>query len=186
MADLVCNAMTLDKKCLKSTNLGRFSPAGHWVDCKTRGKVIAFIIIGASLSKPHMNGTAVHEFYIICRSRKIYARDGCMDISAKYYCAHSHAWATGHSNLMNSNRIAVTIATVRRKEKETTQGQLDVQLQTIARRSCTEATLHEGIILSRQGDARLYLRHIKEISLHDLVIHRSVSHQGQLKKGRPG
>ena len=25
-----------------------------------------------------------------------------MDISAKYSCAHFHAWATGHSNLTNS------------------------------------------------------------------------------------
>ena len=56
------------------------------------------IIIGASLSEPHINGTAVRELYIIiimvCRSREIYAHHGSMDISAKYSIAHSHAWAT--------------------------------------------------------------------------------------------
>ena len=53
-------------------------------------------IIGASLSEPHINGTAVRELYIIMvrRSREIYAQHGSMDISAKYSIAHSHAWAT--------------------------------------------------------------------------------------------
>ena len=53
--------------------------------------------------EPHITGTAVRELYIIMvhRSREIYAQDGSMDISAKYSCAHSHVWATGHSNLTN-------------------------------------------------------------------------------------
>ena len=52
-------------------------------------------IIGASLSEPHINGTAVRELYIIMvrRSREIYAQHGSMDISAKYSIAHSHALA---------------------------------------------------------------------------------------------
>ena len=65
--------------------------------------------------------------------------------------------------------IHVSIAT--EKEKETTQGQLDVQLQTIAR-YCTKAFN----ISSRQGEARLYQRHMSsyEIRLHELVIDSSV------------
>ena len=37
---------------------------------------------------------------------------------------------------------------LKRKEKETMQGQLDVQLQNIA--TCIEATLNEGVILSKR------------------------------------
>ena len=61
-------------------------------------------LIGASLSEPHINGTAVRELYIyiyiyiiiimVRRSREIYAQYGSMDLSAKYSIAHSHAWAT--------------------------------------------------------------------------------------------
>ena len=63
-------------------------------------------IIGASLSEPHINGKAMHELYIYyygrTSDREIYDQYGSMDISAKYSFAHSHAWATGHSNLTNS------------------------------------------------------------------------------------
>ena len=54
-------------------------------------------IIGASLSEPHINGTAMRELYIymVRRSREIYTHHGSMGISAKYSIAHSHAWATG-------------------------------------------------------------------------------------------
>ena len=54
------------------------------------------VIIGASLSEPHINGTAMREFYIMVRrSREIYAQHGSMDIGAKYPIAHSHAMAIG-------------------------------------------------------------------------------------------
>ena len=66
---------------------------------------LELIVIGASLSEPHINGTAVREFYIIIiilyiiimvhPSRKIYAQHGSMNISMKYSIAHSHTWATG-------------------------------------------------------------------------------------------
>ena len=63
------------------------------------GDVVKCFIFGASLSEPHINGTSVHEFYIIIimvhRSREIYAQCGSMDIIAKYSIAHSHAWVTG-------------------------------------------------------------------------------------------
>ena len=44
-----------------------------------------------------------------------------MDISAKYSCAHSHVWATGHSNLTNRKftLVYIVVATVRRKENNT-------------------------------------------------------------------
>ena len=49
-------------------------------------------IIGASLSEPHINGTAMRKLYIMVRrSREIYAQHNSMDISAKYSIAHSHA-----------------------------------------------------------------------------------------------
>ena len=71
------------------------------------------IIIGASLSEPHINGSAVRELYIYyyyCYygtsvTRNIYAQLGSMDISAKYSIAHSRALAHGLyvrcSNLAN-------------------------------------------------------------------------------------
>jgi hypothetical protein len=62
-------------------------------------------LIGASLSEPHVNGSALHaiNIYMVRPSRKIYAQHayGSMDISVKYSIAHSHAWVTGHSNLVN-------------------------------------------------------------------------------------
>ena len=39
-------------------------------------------------------------------SSEIYAQDGSMDFSAKYSCAHSHAWVTGHSNSEGSEVYA--------------------------------------------------------------------------------
>ena len=59
-------------------------------------------IIGASLSEPHINGTAMREFYIIyyillllwyVRHAKLYPQHGSMDMNAKYSIAHSHATA---------------------------------------------------------------------------------------------
>ena len=61
-------------------------------------------IIGASLSEPHINGTAMREFYIIYYILYIMVRPSreiiiypviYTDINAKYSIAHSHAWDTG-------------------------------------------------------------------------------------------
>ena len=62
-------------------------------------------IIGASLSEPHAHkrySCARMMYYYSTSDRETYAQDGSMDISAKYSYAHSHAWATGHSNFTNS------------------------------------------------------------------------------------
>ena len=53
---------------------------------------IYYTIIGASLSKPHINSKAVHELYNIYYGTSV-TYDGSMDISAKYSRAHSHVWA---------------------------------------------------------------------------------------------
>ena len=66
------------------------------------------IIIGASLSEPHINGTAVHELYIYYGTSvtQIYGLHSSMDISAKYCTAHSRAWATGRMYAVLIYRIA--------------------------------------------------------------------------------
>ena len=65
---------------------------------KRRGifcEVEGLCLIRASLSEPHINGTAVRELYIYYYgtsvTRNIYAQYGSMDISVKYSIAHSHA-----------------------------------------------------------------------------------------------
>ena len=65
-------------------------------------------LIGASLSEPHINGTAVRELYIIMvrRSREIYGLHSSMDISAKYCIVHSRAWAMGRMYAVLIYRIA--------------------------------------------------------------------------------
>ena len=65
--------------------------------------IVLLELIGASLSEPHINGKAMRELYMFILLWYVgHAWDGSMDISAKYSCAHSHVWATGHSNLTNS------------------------------------------------------------------------------------
>ena len=72
------------------------------LNCLSHCTFVPKLIIGASLSEPNINGTAVRELYIyiyiiiimVRRSREIYAQYGSMDLSAKYSIAHSHAWAT--------------------------------------------------------------------------------------------
>ena len=58
--------------------------------------------IGTSLSEPHINGTAMREFYIIyyvllwyVGHVKLYTQRCSMDINAKHSIAHSHAWDKG-------------------------------------------------------------------------------------------
>ena len=45
----------------------------------------------------------MYIYFMVRPSREIYAQDGSMNISAKYFCAHLHAWATGHSNLAGAH-----------------------------------------------------------------------------------
>ena len=61
-----------------------------------------YSLVGASLSEPHINGTAVRELYIYIYiyyyyyyygtsvTRNIYAQRGSMHMHAKYSCAHFH------------------------------------------------------------------------------------------------
>ena len=53
--------------------------------------------VGVSLSKPHINGKAVRECYILwyVGHAKLYPQHGSMNINAKYSIAHSHVLATG-------------------------------------------------------------------------------------------
>ena len=64
-----------------------------------------YSIIGASLHEqaPHKRYSCARTLYGTSVMRNICpGYYGSMDISAKYFCGHSHVWATGHSNLMNS------------------------------------------------------------------------------------
>ena len=71
--------------------------------CDLVGSCLATKVFGASLSEPHINGTAMREFYIIIiiiiimvrPSREIIYSLISTDINAKYSIAHSHAWDTG-------------------------------------------------------------------------------------------
>ena len=76
------------------------------------------VVIGASLSEPHINGTAMREFYIIIMVRPlreiIYPIYPAMLYGHKreiFYCAFSYL-GHGHSNLANCKFTLVLVSYV--------------------------------------------------------------------------